>query len=306
MFALDCQIVLVLTNYGLGVHYIRALYFYSYHMMEKPLKFSQFGSDNGRIVVYFHGAPGAPEECSIFDLEGKNHGLTFICLDRFSVVPSLNGEAYYKLLATEISRIASGKQVDVIGFSIGAFIALQTFRYMTNGVGSLHLVSAAAPLEAGNYLEAMAGKQVFKFAKAAPALFVLLSYWQGLLAWLSPNALFRMLFACAAGEDKALAANREFRAGITEVLKACFIGRVGGYTRDIGLYVRPWKTALAEVSVDTHIWHGAEDNWSPPLMAEYLSSAIPGCASTKIFSGLSHYSCLYRAVPELCNLLGKA
>jgi pimeloyl-ACP methyl ester carboxylesterase len=276
------------------------------HKVETSLKFSQFGSDNGRIVVYFHGAPGAPEECSLFDLEGKNHGLTFICLDRFSVDPSINGEAYYKLLAAEISRIASGKQVDVVGFSIGAFIALQTFRYMTNGVGSLHLVSAAAPLETGNYLEAMAGKQVFKLAKSAPALFVLLSYWQGLLAWLSPNALFRLLFASAAGEDQALAADREFQAGISTVLKACFIGHVRGYARDIRDYVGPWETTLGEVSVNTYIWHGAEDNWSPPLMAEYLNSAIPGCTSTKIFSGLSHYSCLYRAVPELCNLLGKA
>lgn len=272
--------------------------------MEKPLKFSQFGSDNGPIVVYFHGAPGAPEECGIFDLEGKKVGLTFICLDRFSVDPSINGEAYYKLLAAEISRIAAGKPVDVVGFSIGAFIALQTFRYMTNGVGSLHLVSAAAPLETGSYLEAMAGKQVFKLAKAAPALFVLLSYWQGLLAWLSPDALFRLLFASAAGEDKALAADREFRAGTTKVLKACFIGRARGYARDIGLYARPWETTLAEVSANTHIWHGAEDNWSPPLMAEYLKSAIPGCVSTKIFNGLSHYSCLYQVAPGICNLSG--
>ncbi|WP_367026177.1 alpha/beta hydrolase [Methylococcus sp. ANG] len=270
------------------------------------MKFSRFGFDNGRLVVYFHGAPGAPEECSIFDLEGKNHDLTFICLDRFSVDPAISEEAYYKLLATEISRIASGKQVDVVGFSIGAFIALQTSRYMTHGVGSLHLISAAAPLESGDHLEAMAGKQVFMLAKAAPVLFILLSYWQGLLAWLSPNALFRLLFASAAGEDKALAADREFRASITKVLKACFIGHLRGYARDIGLYVRPWKTTLAEVSVNTHIWHGAKDNWSPPLMAEYLKSAIPGCASTKIFNGLSHYSCLYHAVPGICNLLGKA
>lgn len=270
------------------------------------MKYSQFGADNGKIVVYFHGVPGAPEECSIFDLEGKNHGLTFICLDRFSVDPPINGEAYYKLLAAEISGIAAGKQVDVVGFSIGAFIALQTIRHMANGVRSLHLVSAAAPLESGNYLEVMAGKQVFKLAKAAPALFILLSCWQGLLAWLSPHTLFRLLFASAAGEDKALAANREFRTGITKALRACFIGRIRGYARDIGLYVQPWKTTLAEVSVNTHIWHGGEDNWSPMAMAEYFKSAIPGCASIKIFDGLSHYSCLYRAAPGICNLLGKA
>lgn len=257
-------------------------------------------------MIYFHGAPGAPEECSTFDLAGKDHRLRFICFDRFSVDSSINGEAYYKLLADEISRISFGKPVDIVGFSIGAFIALQTIRHMTNGVGSLHLVSAAAPLEAGDYLETMAGKQVFKVAKAAPAVFVLLSYWQGLLARLSPNALFNLLFASASGADTVLAADREFRAGIIKAMKACFIGRVRGYTRDIGLYIQPWNATLAEVSVNTYIWHGAEDNWAPPLMAEHLKSAIPGYKSTTIFNGMSHYSCLHQAARGICKLSSEA
>jgi hypothetical protein len=62
------------------------------YQLEHPLKFSQFGSDNGKTVIYFHGAPGAPEECAIFDLYAKEHGLTFICFDRFSGDYSLAGE----------------------------------------------------------------------------------------------------------------------------------------------------------------------------------------------------------------------
>ena len=272
----------------------------------KPLmRFSQFGAENGRMVIYFHGAPGAPEECEIFDLDGKKHGLTFICLDRFSVDASINGEAYYQLLAEEISSKAAGKPVDVIGFSIGAFIALQTCRYLPDGVRTLHLVSAAAPLEAGDFIDAMAGKQVFHMAKKFPALFILLSYWQGLLALLFPKALFRLLFASAAGDDKALAADAQFQSRITKVLRSCFIGRVRGYARDIGAYVRPWGATLSDLSVITHIWHGEQDNWSPTLMAHYLESVIPGCTSAKIFSGLSHYSCLYRAAPEICGQLGE-
>jgi len=54
------------------------------------------------------------------------------------------------------------------------------------------------------------------------------------------------------------------------------------------------------------IWHGAKDNWSPVSMAEYLASAIPGCTSTEIFSGLSHYSCLYHAAPAICRQLNAA
>lgn len=277
------------------------------YQLEQPLKFSQFDSDNGKIVIYFHGAPGAPEECAIFDFYAKEQGLTFICFDRFSGDYSIAGEAYYQLLAQEISKQAAGKQVDVVGFSIGAFIALQTCRYLGSGVvRNLHLISAAAPLDAGVFLEAMAGKQVFQLAKTCPVLFVLLSYWQGLLALLFPNALFRLLFASAAGGDKALSVDHEFQSSITKVLRSCFIGRVQGYVRDIRAYVLSWKDTLSGIGVNTHIWHGTEDNWSPVSMAEYLQSAIPGCTSIEIFNGLSHYSCLYRAAPEICRQLGVA
>jgi len=272
----------------------------------QSLKFSQFGADNGRAVIYFHGVPGAPEECAVFDHYGKEHGLRFICFDRFAIDASIAGEAYYQFLAAAILKQAAGEKVDIIGFSIGAFIALQTCRYLPDRVRILHLVSAAAPLEAGDFLNAMAGKQVFQLAKAFPVLFVLLSYWQSLLALLSPTALFRLLFANVAGDDKALAADLEFQSGISNVLKSCFIGRIRGYVRDVQSYVHPWKTTLAEITVNTHIWHGAEDNWSPVAMAEYLQSAIPDCTSTQIFKGLSHYSCLYRAAPEICCQLGSA
>ncbi|TAN68121.1 MAG: alpha/beta hydrolase [Methylobacter sp.] len=268
------------------------------------MKFSQFGSDNGKTVIYFHGAPGAPEECAIFDLYAKEQDLRFICFDRFSGDYSITGDAYYQLLAQEISKQAAGKQVDVIGFSIGAFIALQTCRYLGNGVRNLHLISAAAPLDAGDFLESMAGKQVFQSAKTFPALFVLLSYWQGLLASLFPNALFRLLFASAAGGDKALSVDRAFQSSITKVLRSCFIGRIQGYVRDVKAYVHPWKDTLSGINANTHIWHGADDNWSPVSMAEFLHSALPGCSSIEIFNGLSHYSCLYRAAPEICRQLG--
>jgi pimeloyl-ACP methyl ester carboxylesterase len=274
-------------------------------MKVAPLKPQQYGATHGQLVIYFHGAPGAPEEAQLFDLEAQKNGLTVLCLDRFAINPSITGEAYYRLLAEEIAKKSGGQAVDFIGFSIGAFIALQTSGYMPNGVRSLHLVSAAAPLEAGDFLPAMAGQQVFRLAKAAPALFLLLSYWQSLIAWLAPKTLFRLLFASAAGADKALATDPEFQARITPVLRSCFLGRVRGYVRDVEAYVQPWSATLADIAAPTHLWHGDADNWSPPQMAHYLASAIPGAASTQSFNGLSHYSCLYRAVPEICRGLGR-
>ena len=116
--------------------------------IQQPLIFRPFGSDSGQMVIYFHGAPGAPEEGEVFNLYAKEHGLRLICFDRFSCDVSLAGAAYYQCLVQQISKQAAGKQVDVIGFSIGAFIAIQTCRYLRNSVRNLHLNSAAAPLDA--------------------------------------------------------------------------------------------------------------------------------------------------------------
>lgn len=264
------------------------------------LSFRQCGAENGRLIIYFHGAPGSPQECAVFDLHGKQQGLTLLCFDRFALDPALNEQAYYQVLAAAILQKAAGKAVDIMGFSIGAFVALQVCHHLPQeAVRKLHLVSAAAPLEAGHFIETMAGKQVFQLAKNFPALFVGLSYWQKLLAKFSPSLLYRLLFASAAGRDKVLAAEPEFQALMTQVLRECFVGNVKGYTRDIKAYVQAWATMLGEITCDTFIWHGAEDNWSPKEMAEYLAGAIPGCVRCEIMDNTSHYSTLYAVFSRL-------
>ncbi|MGZ5055988.1 MAG: alpha/beta fold hydrolase [Methylobacter sp.] len=144
--------------------------------------YRQFGADDGGLVVYFHGTPGAPEECEVFDLCGKENNLNFISYDRFSIDSALEDAAYYEFLADQITDKAAGKAIDYIGFSIGGFIALQVCRYMSSHVRSLHLVSAAAPLEAGNFIDRMAGKSVFRLAQEYPSVFHLLARVQSLVA----------------------------------------------------------------------------------------------------------------------------
>lgn len=255
-------------------------------------------------MVYFHGTPGAPEECAVFDRYGKENGLSFICYERFSVDSSLEIDACYRYLAEEISRKAGGKPVDFVGFSMGGFIALMVTRFMSDGVRHLHLISAAAPLQAGNFLEIAAGKTIFRLAQAHPYAFRLVCRLQGLIAATAPGLLFRAMFANATGEDKALLNCGKFRTDITGLLQSCLTNHAPQYAREISAYVGRWAGSLSAMETNTHIWHGAEDNWSPPAMALYLQAAIPGCTSIEIFDGLSHYSCLHRAAPEICRQLG--
>ena len=258
------------------------------------------GASEGRLAVYFHGAPGAPEECALFDRQGQTDGLVFVSLDRFAADSALQGEGYYRALASEILACAGTAQVHLVGFSIGAFVALQTSRHMQGRAASLDLISSAAPLQAGDFLPEMAGRQVFQLAQRWPWLFLLLSRWQSCLARFAPGLLFRLLFASARAADQQLLASESFRSRTTEQLRQCFDGRMTGYVRDVQAYVAPWSSSLSGIKSRVRIWHGAEDNWSPVAMAEYLGTALSCCEQVQILPGLSHYSCLLQVVPQVC------
>lgn len=269
------------------------------------MKFLQYGNPEGETVIYFHGAPGSPEESSIFDEHAKKHNLNIICYDRFVVDSSLQSQDYYKYLADVIIDKANGGQVDIIGFSIGCHAAIETSLYLGGTVREMHLISSAAPLDGADFLNGMAGKMVFSIAMKSPAIFTLLSYWQTLLAKIAPNVLFKMLFASAMGEDKLLSKTDEFKDYISSILIHCFNTNVKGYIREIKQYVTPWKDAVLKCSVDTYIWHGTSDNWSPVSMAKYLKENIPTSQNIDLMLGLSHYTCLYAAAPKICSQLEK-
>ena len=194
-----------------------------------------------------------------------------VCLDRAAIAPTCDGEAYFQALAREVEALAAGRPVTLIGFSLGAFVALRTAASLAVRPAAIHLVSAAAPLEAGSFLDSMAGQAVFRLARRRPDRLRQVTRVQGWLAAHAPGLLFRLLFATAAGADRDLAAEPAFRAGMRPVLRRALGADSAGYLRDVSAYVSPWAAGLSAITAETHIWHGASDTWSPPEMATCLA-----------------------------------
>lgn len=254
------------------------------------------------MAVYLHGSPGAPEECARFDGAACDAGVQLLCLDRGGL--ATGGEGRFRRLAEEIVASSSAPHVHLIGFSLGAFAALQVAPHLGARVASLDLVSAAAPLELGDFLDGMAGKPVFSIARRSPWGLSVLSAFQGWLARHARKRLFEMLFATAAGADRDLAADPAFRAEIGGVLDASLNAGRAGYLHDVLAYVRPWAGGLAAVEAPTRVWHGLQDNWAPVAMAQALDRALPGPVRIEIADGLSHYSCLHAAMPRILAQVG--
>lgn len=271
--------------------------------MESIIESLELGDPQGEVIVYFHGAPGAIEEAKIFEKLAVTNDLYVICFDRGAIKRTISNEAYYQEIANRIKSKIGAKQVNFIGFSIGCHVAIEVSLLLKTQVKSLDLISVAAPLEAGDFLPHMAGKQVFLLAKKLPLLFKVLSYWQKLLVKFSPKTLFSLLFTSAVERDRALMVKKEFYVWINQILSRCYGTNIKGYIRDVSNYVMPWQGKVSKCDVSTHIWHGSSDNWSPSTMAGYMAKTMPNVLSLKIIEETSHYSCLYQSIPSICERL---
>lgn len=272
--------------------------------MNGALPHRQYGNDQGRWLIYFHGAPGDPSECELFEPHAKRHGVKVVCFQRFAIDSALNGPAYFQRLAEAIVAKTGGEPVDWAGFSIGAFVALQVAALMSGQVRSMHLISAAGPLTDRRRLQACAGKQVFRLARAYPVLFRQLCIGQGIAARLWPTAVMKGLFAEAGGRDRQLIAQPKFRTTMSHALQASIGHYPKAYARDILLYVQPWQDLLAVSHVPTTLWHGEQDTWAPIAMADDLRRQLPGFVGLHRFADLAHYTCLHTAAESVCRQVG--
>ena len=186
----------------------------------------------------------------------------------------------------------------MIGFSAGAFAALQVALRLGARVRHLHLISPAAPLQLGSFHADMAGGPVFRLAAERPVLFTLLVKVELLLARLAPRFLLGRLMATAQGGDAALARDPAFLSGMAGVLRAGLGRDAAGFAAEVLAYVQDWRGDLAMVQVPVTIWQGDEDNWTPPAMGQALHAALPG-SRLEWLPGCSHYSALQAALRKL-------
>lgn len=261
-------------------------------------------------TVYFHGIPGSPAEVELAGVGDAVSASRVYAPNRTAEHLSLSMAEYEdKLVADILHRFPSGP-LKLIGFSLGAKVALSVAVRLGDRVARIHLVSPAAPLEGGDFLWHMAGAPVFALAKYCPWLLTPLVWVQGLLARFAPGFLFRALFASAAGADTELARAPAFQSAMRSILAASLTGTCWGYRREVLSYVCPWAALLPCVRHRVHIWHGSRDTWAPPALAEFLARSIPGpqleghrgeAPLRHMYPGLSHYSTLVKALPSILS-----
>ncbi|WP_164157317.1 alpha/beta fold hydrolase [Sandarakinorhabdus rubra] len=202
-------------------------------------------------------------------------------------------------MAAQVAQSCALEPLTLIGFSLGAPAALAVARDLGKRVAQVHLVSPAAPLALGDFLDDMAGGTLFRMAQSRPRLFRMAVHLQSLLAQTAPNFLLDRLFATAAGKDRALFREPAFRQAMAQVLREGLGRDPRGFIADVAAYVADGGADLAHVGAPVTIWQGTQDNWTPPAMARALAGALPGPVTLHLLPGCSHYSALRAALARL-------
>lgn len=243
------------------------------------------------LSVYFHGIPGGAGELSLFGGGVAARISSFVVAQRDS--PALpQGADRFVLIANAIRREYPDRPLRLVGFSLGAAAALRVAAVLGDQAVRLDLISAAAPLQLGDYLPRMAGAPVFRCARSHPLPFRLLSKSQSLLAKVSPSTLYSALFASAQGADIGLREDPQFKAMMIILLGNCLTSNLDAYRSEISSYVSDWSPILSRITQPVSIFHGKMDNWSPVEMAMDLAATLSNCQRVEVMEGCSHYSAL--------------
>jgi pimeloyl-ACP methyl ester carboxylesterase len=249
-------------------------------------------TNNGQHTLYFHGLPGSLAELTGFGpdiAQAVSHFHVVAPRDALGMGPRVE---YFERLAELIAAQFPKNPLRLVGFSLGAAAALRVASHLDERVVQIDLVSPAAPLQLGDFLEGMAGAPVFRAALAGRAALAALTLVQAQVARLAPGKMAAALMANAQGSDRALASDPRFIAALAQSLRTSLLEQRPAYTAEIRAYVADWRADLARVRQPVAIWQGSEDDWTPPAMAGALADALPGRPKVTMIAGLSHFSTL--------------
>lgn len=262
---------------------------------DRYLTFAEFGSPDGRPVIWLHGTPGSRRQIPVearalaIDL-----GLRLVGVDRPGIGRSTaHLHDSVSGFTGDLAALADGlglEQFALIGLSGGGPYVLATAALLPERVVAAAVLGGVAPTVG---VDAIEGGLVAFGAKMSPLVSLTrvpagvgMTALLHLLKPLGDTAIGLYGRISPAG-DRALLSRPEFKAMFIDDIMNGGRHQMSAPFIDVLLFSRHWGIELSDVKVPVRWWHGDEDHIVPLAHGEHCVDRLPDAELT-LLAGESH------------------
>lgn len=275
------------------------------HSSGRAVLAATFGArDFTRVIFYSHGFPASRVEATIAHGAALKEGLTIIALDR----PGFGGSDWYgdrrfEDWAQDVALVADHyglERFGILGVSGGTPYAIAAAGALNGRVTRLTVVSGVSPMTIPGALKgmnvanrALVGLSRISKTVARMSISAIASVWRAF-----PSMVSVWFGALLPKPDIAIVRRNEISVVLARNMREALRQGIRGAVTEFMLLVSDWSPLLERVTVPTSIWHGDEDTYVPPGMAEILSKRIKD-STFHIVKGGGHFMIVDRLEPIL-------
>jgi pimeloyl-ACP methyl ester carboxylesterase len=275
----------------------------------RRLGFAEYGSGEGKPVIYCHGWPSSRLEARAMGEVCREMKVRLIAPDRpgLGLSDFLPGRTIPSFCedVLEVARQLDLQRFSVLGVSGGGPYAAACAARIPQRVSAALLVCSVAPSEAPEATKGMVAvnRLLLSMARHYPRLAQCVAGLCLRAIWRKGNqALPKQIENKLPPADRQALASQDLRDTLTSSSVEALRNGVRGAATDGLLYGRNWGFALKEIRVPVFLWHGERDIIVPPSMGHYLAGEIPGCQA-QFLPEDGHFSLPFTRLREI---LGKA
>ena len=253
----------------------------------RRIDYAEFGDPTGRLVIYFHGTPGARVEAGLIADEAAAAGIRLVALDR----PGIGRSDYQpgrRILdwPADVAAVAdalgyAGTSFGALGLSGGAPYALAMVCCLPQRLTSVAVVSGHTPMCPGG---APSGSEdrLIAWVGRRPRLATLAFRVAGNQLRKHPDLVVHKVSASWAESDRQLIlCNPAYRQALVDTLAEATRCGPAGIVTDVTLLGSDWGYRLGELAgPKVSFWHGGCDPIAPPAMGHYFQRHVAGSELT--------------------------
>ncbi len=268
------------------------------------LSYREFGSREGKPILYFHATPGAALDVLLLLNEVDCSAYRIIAVDRpgtgcSSPKPCHSIRGY----AEDVAELAANLGIDqyhAVGYSGGCRFALACASAHNTQVLSTSLICVRAPGAPGVARGVVDDQidQVVRYPRLARRVMETIARKQ------RNNAT--TVQGLQSGFDKLADVDRwaakDYEALLLKIFRSATQQGAEGIIADIKLMNWPWGIELSQITNEVKLWSGTCDLTAPLSTLRFFESRLPRC-STHILEGEGHLSLILKRGAEiLANL----